>query len=79
MTAEKFVGTWKLISYESRFEDGQVEYPMEKDAFGRVIYTTEGYMSGHLMRNGETREFDINNVQSEVPNKITESLSRKRF
>lgn len=75
MTAEKFVGTWKLISYETRFEDGRVEYPMGKDAVGRVIYTIEGYMSGHLMRKRETAEFDSNNVQSEVLNKITDHLS----
>jgi len=75
MTAEKFVGTWKLISYETRFEDGRVEYPMGKDAVGRVIYTTEGYMSGHLMRKRETGEFDTNNVQSEVLNKINDHLS----
>ncbi len=75
MTAEKFVGTWKLISYEARFEDGRVEYPMGKDAVGRIIYTTEGYMSGHLMRKREEGEFDINNVQSEVLNKITDHVS----
>ena len=75
MSAEKFVGTWKLISYETRFEDGRVEYPMGNDAVGRVIYTTEGYMSGHLMRKREAGEFDINNVQSEVLNKITDHVS----
>ena len=75
MTTEKFVGTWKLISYETRFEDGRVEYPMGKDAIGRGIYTTEGYMSGHLMRKREVGEFDSNNVQSEVLNKITDHIS----
>ncbi len=75
MTIEKFVGTWKLLSFETRFEDGRVEYPMGKDALGRIIYTAEGYMSGHLMRKRDAGEFDSNNEQFEVLTKFTDHLS----
>ncbi|MBD2692112.1 lipocalin-like domain-containing protein [Anabaena catenula] len=48
MTKEKFVGTWKLVSWEIRDENGNVAYPFGKDAYGLLMYTEDGYMSSSL-------------------------------
>jgi hypothetical protein len=42
---ERFVGRWKLVSFETRGEDGEVTYPFGKDALGYIMYSTDGYMS----------------------------------
>lgn len=49
MTRNPFVGTWRLVSYEFRIEDGQVIYPLGQDAVGYLIYTEDGCMSVHVM------------------------------
>lgn len=50
MTKNKFIGTWRLISLETRDANGLVNYPFGKNAVGYLIYTTEGYMSATLMK-----------------------------
>jgi hypothetical protein len=45
---EKFIGTWKLVSYENRSGD-QVTYPLGKDAVGYIMYNHEGYMAVAIM------------------------------
>jgi len=47
--AERFVGTWRLVSYEFRAADGQVSYPYGRDLMGYLLYNEDGYMSGVLM------------------------------
>jgi len=42
---EKFVGTWRLVSMETRGEGGEISYPLGKDAIGYITYTREGYFS----------------------------------
>jgi hypothetical protein len=46
--SEKFIGTWKLVSFELRSDD-QVTYPFGKDIGGLLMYNDEGYMSVALM------------------------------
>ncbi len=51
MGKEQFVGTWRLISSEfRRTSDGEVTYPLGKDATGLLIYDTFGNMSAHIMK-----------------------------
>lgn len=48
---ERLIGSWKLVSYEARSEDGRaVIYPLGKDAKGYILYTADGYMSAQIMR-----------------------------
>ena len=49
MTQNQIVGTWRLVSFESRDADGQISYPYGADAIGYLIYTSEGYMSASVM------------------------------
>jgi hypothetical protein len=44
------IGTWHLVSFEFRHADGEVTYPIGKNAVGLLIYTAEGYMAVQLMR-----------------------------
>ncbi|MBC6478284.1 MAG: lipocalin-like domain-containing protein [Hormoscilla sp. GM7CHS1pb] len=37
MTENKFVGTWQLVSFELRDEDGQVIYLYGKDPIGYIV------------------------------------------
>ena len=46
--SEKFIGTWKLVSFELRSDD-QVTYPFGKDMVGLLMYNDEGYMSAAIM------------------------------
>jgi Lipocalin-like domain len=45
LTANPLVGTWRLVSYIARDEDGGVTYPVGEDAVGFIIYTDDGYMA----------------------------------
>jgi len=42
---QTFVGTWKLVSLETRGENGKITYPFGKDALGYIMYSADGYVS----------------------------------
>ena len=50
MTDNRFLGTWKLVSWEMRDSEGNVIYPYGKDAIGFLIYAPDGYMSATLTK-----------------------------
>ena len=50
--AEALVGSWSLASYLTRSTDGTIGHPLGDDAVGLLLYSPDGHMSGHLMRNG---------------------------
>ena len=45
-----FIGTWRLVSYESRDDAGGVQYPMGRKVVGRLTYDEEGNMSALVAR-----------------------------
>jgi len=50
MASNPLTGTWKLLSWENRsVEDGQVSYPLGKDATGYIMYNYDGYMFVAIM------------------------------
>ena len=50
MTSNPLIGTWRLISWENRsVDDGQVSYPLGKDATGYIMYNSDGYMFVAIM------------------------------
>ena len=49
MGKEQFAGTWKLVSSEFRTSDGDVSYPLGKDAVGLIMYDTKGHVSAQIM------------------------------
>ena len=50
MTEHPLVGTWRLVSYEERDEDGGITHPLGRDPVGFLTYTADGYMAGQLGR-----------------------------
>ncbi len=56
MERNPFVGTWRLLSLETRNPDGRVSYPLGHDAVGYLMYTEDGYMCGAMM-NADRPEF----------------------
>ncbi len=48
----RFIGTWKLLSFEYRSDEDQVTYPFGKDPIGYLMYNGEGYMSVAFMASG---------------------------
>ena len=49
------IGAWRLVSFETRKENGEVDYPFGNNAQGSLIYTKSGRMSVHLMRSDRPR------------------------
>ncbi len=49
MTSNPLIGTWRLISYESRTGDGEVSYPLGEKPLGFILYSEDGYMSVTMM------------------------------
>ena len=50
MTPNPLIGTWRLVSWENRnLVDGQISYPLGKDAVGYIMYNQDGYMFVAIM------------------------------
>ncbi|MGI6453560.1 MAG: lipocalin-like domain-containing protein [Syntrophomonadaceae bacterium] len=50
MLQDKILGSWKLVSFAYKAEDGSSFYPYGKDAEGIIIYDKSGYMSAIITR-----------------------------
>ena len=44
------VGTYRLVSFETRYEKGDIQYPFGKDAVGQLSYDSAGNMSAFVMQ-----------------------------
>ena len=50
MASNPLIGTWRLVSWENKsVEDGQISYPLGKDATGYIMYNEDGYMFVAIM------------------------------
>jgi Lipocalin-like domain len=49
------VGTWRLVSCESRTTGGEVRYPLGRSPAGRLSYDAGGQMSAQLMDPGRPK------------------------
>jgi len=49
MAENPFIGTWRLVSFHTKRADGQVKYPLGRDAAGYIIYNEDGYVSVAIM------------------------------
>lgn len=52
MAENTFIGSWRLISFELRSANGQVNYPFGQNVNGYIIYSLDGYVSVAFMRSG---------------------------
>lgn len=51
----RFIGVWKLVSFELKSMNGEVSYPYGERPVGRLTYDPAGRMSAQLMRSGRSR------------------------
>jgi hypothetical protein len=49
LTENKFIGTWRLVSFTSEMEDGLVDHPYGKKPAGYIMYSTEGFVQVAIM------------------------------
>jgi hypothetical protein len=49
---DQLIGTWRLVSYETKGEDGSIAYPMGQELAGFIMYLPDGFMSANLMVTG---------------------------
>lgn len=47
---ERFLGTWRLASWENEDEAGAVSHPVGREPIGLLHYAADGYMFVHIMR-----------------------------
>ena len=73
---ERFVGTWKLVTFETQGEDGEVSYPFSNDALGYIMYNIDGYMSVAILpkRRRKFNTQDIIGGTSEEKAAVAESF-----
>ena len=45
MSSMPLVGTWRLVSFEVRDDEGRVTYPFGRDAAGFITYSPDGHMA----------------------------------
>ncbi|NEO91513.1 MAG: lipocalin-like domain-containing protein [Moorea sp. SIO3G5] len=50
MTNNNFVGTWKLIYWESKTPKGKIYHPFGKNTIGYITYTEYQHMSATIMK-----------------------------
>jgi hypothetical protein len=60
------IGAWKLVSFESRQDNGEVIYPFGEDAQGSIIYTATGRFSVQLMRTNRPRFVSADQMKGTV-------------
>lgn len=69
MIKDQIIGIWKLVSAEFRSSDGEVSYPLGRDAVGMLMYDTNGNMSAQLT-NPNIPTFVSNNQLKGSPSEI---------
>ncbi len=50
LTKSQLIGTWRLVSFESRDESGEIRYPLGRNAIGQISYGAEGRMSAIIVQ-----------------------------
>jgi hypothetical protein len=51
---ERFIGAWRLVTFEEESTDGEVVYPYGENAAGLLTYDSSGRMSVQIMRRDRT-------------------------
>ena len=46
----RFIGAWRLVSFEEERSDGEIVYPYSENPIGLLIYDSSGRMSVQIMR-----------------------------
>lgn len=52
LNPKSFIGTWKLVSFQSTLADGTIVNPLGEKASGFILYSEDGYMNVAIMKEG---------------------------
>jgi hypothetical protein len=63
---DRLVGTWELIEWSNRCEDGSRIYPLGPDATGYIAYTADGHVLVQLCAT-DRRDYAVNDPFSGSP------------
>ncbi len=55
MSKQLLVGSWKLVSFETRDANGRISYPWGKNTLGYLMYNADGYMSVTVMNSNRPK------------------------
>jgi len=72
--AQRLVGVWRLVTFEDRPPGRPVRHPFGRDAIGILIYTSNGLMSGQLMRPGRAT-FASTTITRGTPAELAEAAT----
>jgi hypothetical protein len=73
LTANPLIGTWRLVSYVARDEQGVVSEPFGSDVDGFITYTDDGWMSVQFGRKNRA-PLSIPDFKSANSSEITEAV-----
>ncbi|MBD2097360.1 lipocalin-like domain-containing protein [Trichocoleus sp. FACHB-591] len=62
----QIVGTWRLLSCETRTSDGRVFQPLGANPVGELVYTDNGFMSVAIMKSDRLR-FQAGDIAGATP------------
>jgi hypothetical protein len=68
---QRFIGSWKLISYQFTSANGEVTYPRGRDAVGRITYDQTGRMSVQIMQPGRPNFAGIDPLKATPEEMVT--------
>ena len=74
MDKEKLVGTWRLVSWENRDENGNISHPLGSDAKGYISYTVDGHVFVHIMA-GNRKEFSTEGLFDVTPTECVQAYT----
>ena len=66
---DQLIGTWSIVSYETRAAGGSIEHPMGKKLLGYLMYAPPAFMSANLMIPG-TPPFASGDMSSGSPDEL---------
>jgi lipocalin-like protein len=72
-SAPSLVGTWRLVSFESRDSAGGVQYPLGQGAVGQLTYDANGNMSAMLMK-ADRRPFASQDIRRGTDSEVREAF-----
>jgi len=72
LSREDFIGTWRLVSVETRKEDGSLHRRGSRTGF--IIYSADGYMSVAFMKEGRS-EFASGDIRGGTIEEKVEALN----